>query len=155
MRKKKLPAFVIGGIITAGVLILFSMPAVLLLVPRVEVSPTIALANIVVLPAPTRTSTPMAEEQTPTLQGTANDGISVGQYVQVVGTEGEGLRIRSGPSLASDVLFVAMDAEAFRVSDGPRQSDGRTWWYLTAPYDQSRSGWAVGDYLVPIPSQSQ
>jgi hypothetical protein len=154
MRRKELPAFLIGGIITACVLILFSIPSVLLLVPRYEISPTVALANIVVIAAPTRTSTPMAVEQTSTLQGIENGGISVGQYVQVVGTEGEGLRIRSGPSLDSDTLFVAMEAEAFRVSDGPRQADGRTWWYLTAPYDQSRSGWAVGDYLVPITTQS-
>jgi len=33
------------------------------------------------------------------------------------------------------------------VVDGPEQADGFIWWYLEAPYDTSRSGWAASQYL--------
>jgi hypothetical protein len=76
--------------------------------------------------------------------------IGVGAYVQVAGTQGAGLRMRSAPGLDGEVNFTALDAEVFLVIDGPVEADGYIWWHLEAPYDQSRNGWSAGDFLTPI-----
>ncbi|MGC8855692.1 MAG: SH3 domain-containing protein, partial [Anaerolineae bacterium] len=80
------------------------------------------------------------------------DTIRLGSFVQISGTEGEGLRLRSAPGLSSDQLFLGYDSEVFEVRDGPRQADGYIWWYLVAPYDETRAGWAAADYLSVVPS---
>jgi hypothetical protein len=36
------------------------------------------------------------------------------------------------------------------VEDGPKDVDGFTWWYLVGPYDASRRGWAVSNYLSVV-----
>ncbi len=109
-------------------------------------------ANLVVILAPT--STPTVLTPTPNLTATQSalsiNGISIGAYVQIIGTEGKGLRLRAEPGLNSPLLFVGMEEEVFEVCDGPVESDGYFWWYLSAPYDETRSGWAVSDYLVPV-----
>jgi hypothetical protein len=75
------------------------------------------------------------------------DGISIGSYVQISGTDGAGLRIRSSPGTDNDVHFIALDEEVFEVDDGPVEKDGYTWWHLVASYDENRNGWAVSSYL--------
>lgn len=112
-----------------------------------------ASVNLTLIPAPTATPTP---QPTPTpdasLQVTPDaSGIVVGGYVQISGTDGQGLRIRSAPGLAGTPLFLGFDTEAFEVRDGPEMVDGFTWWYIVAPFDQSRAGWAASAYLVSIP----
>lgn len=103
------------------------------------------------------TQTPQSAEPTPFPTPTATsvfflpDGvIGVGAYVQVAGTEGAGLRMRSAPGLGGEVNFTALDSEVFLVIDGPVESDGYIWWHLEAPYDQNRNGWSAGDFLTPI-----
>lgn len=76
--------------------------------------------------------------------------IDVGAYVQVIGTEGAGLRMRTEPGLDGAINFSAMDSEVFLVIEGPVEEDGYTWWHLEAPYDQTRNGWSASDYLTPI-----
>lgn len=76
--------------------------------------------------------------------------ISIGAYVQIRGTGSDGLRFRSEPSLQGAVRFVAIEAEVFRVVDGPREADGYTWWYLVAPYDENLKGWCVSNYLQVV-----
>ncbi len=78
--------------------------------------------------------------------------IGVGSYVQIFGTAGTGLNIREEAGLASDVNFLAYDAEAFEVRGGPVENDGITWWYLVTPVDENRSGWAAANYLSVIPT---
>jgi hypothetical protein len=73
-------------------------------------------------------------------------------YVQITGTGGDGLRLRSGPGLNGAQLFLGYDAEVYQIVDGPIEADGHTWWKLTAPYDATRTGWAVQDFLTVIPS---
>jgi hypothetical protein len=46
--------------------------------------------------------------------------------------------------------MLGAEAEVFQVSDGPREIDGYTWWYLVGPYDESRRGWAVANYLSVV-----
>jgi len=74
----------------------------------------------------------------------------LGAFVQVFNTSGSGLQIRSGAGVQNPPNFVALDAEVFEVVDGPVEVDGYTWWLLTAPYDETRSGWAASAYLEVI-----
>lgn len=106
------------------------------------------------------TSTPVASAPLPTVTPTAipstptppPDAFGIGVYVQITGTGGDGLRLRAGPGLSEAQLFLGYDSEVYQIVDGPFQADGYTWWKLTAPYDATRTGWAVQDYLTVIPS---
>lgn len=76
--------------------------------------------------------------------------VAVDSYVQVIGTGGDGLRLRIEPSLDAQILMLGSEAEVFRVHDGPREADGYLWWYLVGPFDSSRYGWAVANFLIPV-----
>jgi len=111
-----------------------------------------APAAMTVIPAPSQT--PAVQNNlfftpTPSLAAPSVGGgrFAPGVYVQITGTEGEGLRLRTAPGTSSEVRFLAFDAEVFKVIDGTKMADGYTWWYLEAPYDQTRSGWAAQDFL--------
>jgi len=41
------------------------------------------------------------------------------------------------------------------VIGGPIEKDGFLWWQLTAPYDNSRSGWASADFLAALTEEKQ
>ena len=101
------------------------------------------------IPAPTGTSgappTPTIDPFAPT---PAPTGIAIGNYVQITGTEGQGLRIRAEPGLDGELAISGYDSEVFIVQDGPREVDGYIWWYLVAPYDETRVGWAAADFLT-------
>lgn len=108
----------------------------------------IPTASFVVIPAPTLTQTPdPAITATVSAVNEVRDGISKGSVVQIHGTEGAGLRLRSGPGTDYGLEFVGMDTELFEVKDGPVDSDGYVWWYLVSQYDENRSGWAASAYL--------
>ena len=109
-------------------------------------------ADLTIIAPPTATANPTL---TPTPAGPTappEGQIGVGAYVQITGTEGAGLRIRSAPGLNSETVFRGEEAETFQVKDGPQPADGYTWWYLVAPYDETRAGWAAADYLAVVPS---
>lgn len=80
--------------------------------------------------------------------------IGVGSNVQISGTEGSGLNIRTEPGLGTEVRFVALDSEVFVVRDGPEVVDDITWWYLVTPLDEARTGWAASNYLSLVPPDS-
>ncbi len=71
----------------------------------------------------------------------------VGDYVEVVGTGGEGLRLRNAPAINADVNLLAYDNEVFQIRQGPQDADGHTWYELISPSDSTRKGWAVADFL--------
>jgi hypothetical protein len=148
-------------VLLGGVLIAFLMLGVTLLVifaarpsPAPKGLPTAALyvipAPTDTLPVPTTvtqpTPTPTSEVPPPPPAGV----IVIGSFVQVTGTGAVGLRLHDDPSLNSNTQFLGMDTEVFKVTDGPRQADGYSWWYLVAPYDPARKGWAVANYLTAI-----
>ena len=83
---------------------------------------------------------------TPALPTVIPGTIGVGGMVEV--TE-DGLRLRDSPSLSGKILSQASAHELFKIVDGPRQSDGYTWWLLQGVYDATRQGWAVETYLKP------
>lgn len=101
-------------------------------------------------PSPTVSATAMLTETLSALPSPQPGLITVGAYVQITGTGGDGLRLRSEPGLAGQVLLLGSEAEVFLVKDGPKEIDGYTWWYLVGPFDSTRFGWAVANFLSLI-----
>ena len=87
---------------------------------------------------------------TPTPQISTASEFPIGSFVQITGTGGNGLRLRANPGTDSSVNFVAAESEVFKVVAGPVESGSYNWWQLVAPYDNSRQGWAAGEYLVSV-----
>lgn len=111
-------------------------------------------AVINVIPASTATPlVPTPTQTTPPDPTRSPDQIVVGIRVQVSGTGGDGLRLRVNPSLDSQIWMVAQESEVFLVEDGPRQSDGYVWWFVTSPEEETRRGWAVAEFLKPTITQ--
>ena len=142
---------IIGALVVAGLLILITV--IVIGWTNSPQSPDVGFApadlTVIVAPTltpnvtPTATVDPFAPTPTPT-------GLAIGSYAQITGTEGEGLRIRSQPGLTGEPVFLGLDSEVFLVQDGPREVDGYVWWYLVAPYDETRKGWAAANYLTFI-----
>ncbi len=114
-----------------------------------------ATAALTIIPAPSPTiiqvTAPAAQTPLPADRPTLEPGrIGISAFVQVAGTGGDGLRLRTDPGLQGEIRFLGLESEVFQVVDGPRESDGYTWWFLVAPYDENRSGWAVADFLDVI-----
>lgn len=144
---------IIGAFVLAGFLLLMTAVTIGLTSARQNSEVGFAPADLTVIPAPTSTSSaPPTATIDPFAPTPAPTGIAVGNYVQISGTEGEGLRIRSEPGLNGNPEFLGYDSEVFIVKDGPRQADGFTWWYLVAPYDETRVGWAAADFLTYVPA---
>ncbi|OGO26796.1 MAG: hypothetical protein A2W33_02445 [Chloroflexi bacterium RBG_16_52_11] len=149
--------WVIGGAIAfSGVLACITFSALWITRPATTAfAPATAVLNIIPVP----TSTPVINTPIPTIapQPTGDvppapgPGLIItGDSVQISGTGGDGLRLRSEPGLNGVVNFLAYEGEIFKVSEGPKESDGYTWWYLVAPYDESVQGWAVSNYLLIV-----
>jgi len=121
--------------------------------PAVEEGLT--LADLTIIPGPTSTPRIVSTPTHDPALGTATPlpgVIALHGYVQISGTDGEGLRLRKDPGLTGEPLFIGFDAEVFRIVGGPQEVDGYTWWSLIAPYDNTRSGWAASAFLESIPS---
>ncbi len=114
--------------------------------------PTVVFTRISGATMQTQSPSPNSATATPSEMVPAGGGeaIAVGVYVQIVGTGGDGLRLRDQPGLGGKVLLLGSEWEVFRVEDGPRDADGYTWWYLVGPFDETRRGWAVANYLQVI-----
>ena len=143
---------ILGALLLTGFLLLITAISIGITSGRQPSDVGFAPADVTIIPAPTSTSgappTPTIDPFAPT---PAPTGIALGNYVQITGTNGEGLRIRSEPGLNGNPEFLGFDSEVFIIQDGPRSVDGYVWWYLVAPYDQSRAGWAAADFLAYIP----
>lgn len=140
----------LGGIlVAAGLIAGLALVILLLPIPALEAPAPQAALTIIAAPTATLTPTPVIETPTPT-KPPAVGGIRAGDYVQITGTGGAGLRLRQGPGTDQALRFVGMDSEVFMVKDGPREANGFTWWFLEAPYDPSRSGWAASSYLSVV-----
>ena len=144
---------ILGAILVAGFLILITAISIGLTSPLQSSDVGFAPANLTVIPAPSVTSNaPPTQTIDPFAPTPVPTGVAIGNYVQITGTDGEGLRIRSEPGLNGNPVFLGFDSEVFVVQDGPREVDGYVWWYLVAPYDSTRVGWAAADFLTYIPS---
>jgi hypothetical protein len=97
-------------------------------------------------PTPGVIATP---EMTPTIAGPTT-AVTVGSTVVIVGTGGDGLKVRQGPGLDYEYIFVATDGNQFKVEDGPREANDYTWWYIVDPQNADRFGWAVVDFMQVV-----
>jgi len=118
---------------------LVTTPQAILTVLPAAVVPTVDTSYLVI--SPTNTPTPVPE---------GGSEFPIDSFVQITGTGGNGLRLRANPGTESLVNFVAAESEVFRVIGGPVAAGSYNWWQLVAPYDDSRQGWAAGDYLASI-----
>ena len=148
------PLSIALAVLLAALLLLIAFLAVRSLA-RITAPPKApGTSALTMIPAPTHTPTSIV----PTAFFTPTPGdpflpsgmMGVGAYVKVANTQGAGLRVRSAGSTSAGGKFVAMDEEVFFITGGPEQADGYTWWQLEAPYDENRSGWAVGNFLEVI-----
>ncbi len=148
--------FIASAAIAAVLLILTLFMINLMRNPAAPSGVTTAIVSL--MPAPTLTpvvQTPTPPHHTPTATSAVPPSpipgvIMVGAYVQVSGTGTDGLRLRAAPGLEGEILRVALESEVFRIEDGPRETDGYTWWYLVGPYDEAIHGWAVSNYLAIV-----
>lgn len=150
------PRIILIGIGVALLLLALFIGGIMLL-RRPLASAAQTTAVVTILPAPTLTPTlqlptsltPGANaNQTP--MPVAPGEIGVGSYIKIVGTGGDGLRLRADPGKNGTPLFLGMDEEVFEVKDGPREADNLTWWYLVSNYDPNRAGWAASEYLEVV-----
>jgi hypothetical protein len=145
---------VAGAVAVALTLGIATLLLVMITKPEGPAGPSRAV--ITLIPASTATPQVTAAPTTPSLYiptATPLPGVvALGAYVQITGTEGLGLRMRATPGLNGAFLFLSYDSEVFKVTEGPQELDGHTWWKLVAPYDETRAGWAAADYLALVSS---
>ncbi len=149
--KVLLAAVVFGlGMVAVLLVILYSAKA-----RTIDQTPATAIVKII--QAPTQTLPGMIITLTPTLAPTApqntptpSGNIVLGNYVQVTGTGGDGLRLHNNANVTSKVNYVAIDSEVFVVMDGPVEADGYIWWELKDPYTKIAVGWGVANYLSVV-----
>jgi hypothetical protein len=118
-------------------------------------APGTAILNIIEVPTqtppapittPTQVLTPTSAQSVPLPSGE----IAIGDYVQVNGTGGNGLRLHVTAGISGEVHYIAIEAEVFLVKDGPINADGYIWWQLQDPYTDNAVGWGVSNYLVVV-----
>ena len=80
---------------------------------------------------------------TPALAEAAD--LQAGQSAVVTGTEGRGLRVRSGPGMSHGIVTTANEGTTVQVAAGP-VSDGDEDWYQIS-VSPTKTGWAIGRYL--------
>jgi hypothetical protein len=81
---------------------------------------------------------------TPTSAPAAPSPALIAGDTAVVNDTGDCLKVHAQPSLSAVSTGCIPDGTDVLVGDGPRQSDGHTWW------DLQTLGWAVADYLAPV-----
>jgi hypothetical protein len=150
------PWIIVGSLFFGVALLVFVIILLVLTRPAPVTAGLPPTAVITVIAVPTATPAPPTntpagpETPTPSAAPLPEPGeVSLGALVQIAGTGGDGLRLRVEPGLDSQVRLLGLESEVFQVRDGPREVDGFTWWYLVAPFDETRNGWAVSNYLAP------
>lgn len=155
LRSALTPRALGGGALLALLLLALTFAWMAWSVPP-KPDPAGLMAAMTVIPAPTGTvpaQVPTIDPYAPTPPPTLAPGqLTTGIYVQIIGTGGVGLNIRSAPGLDSSQRFMGFDSEVFLIEDGPREQDGYTWWYVVSNYDDGRAGWAAANFLEAIPS---
>lgn len=148
------PLIIFGSVVLGGVV--FFLLILLLFWSRPLRTPVEAVtAALTVIPASTSTPTQakieVVETPEPTIpEGLSAANLSIGSYVKVSGTGGIGLRLRKQPGLDAESQFLGVEDEIFVIEDGPKEADGYIWWFLVAPFEENRNGWAAANYLEII-----
>jgi len=118
-------------------------------------APATALLNVIDAPTATPpatviTPTPAQENLSTQAVPLPASEINIGNYVQVSGTGGDGLRLHATAEVESKVEYIAIDSEVFLVKEGPIDADGYMWWLLKDPFTENTVGWGVANYLSVI-----
>ncbi len=124
------PRVLIGAILI-GIFAL-SVTCVVIELFMLKPAPANVIAEMTIIPAPTATPlpppTPTIDPDAPTVTPTLLPGqIAIGSYVQIKGTEGVGLRIRSAPGLSRRFAVYRFRRRSIR-RQGWSPPDG--WLYL-------------------------
>ena len=82
--------------------------------------------------------------QTPNLPGV----FSVGMYVYVSNTGGDGLRIRSSAGFDGIPMYLGSEGEEFEIVEGPKINESKIWWKIVSISTPKKIGWAVQDYFM-------
>ncbi len=146
---------VLGAFAIAGILLFLTFLIRYGLTPPKTDSADFQVAELTLIPGPTSTPRIAATPTHDPAIGTATPlpgEIAINGYVQISGTDGDPLRLRASAGLSGEPLFLGFASEVFQVIEGPQEADGYTWWYLSAPYDDTRAGWAASAFLEAIPS---
>jgi ABC-type transport system involved in multi-copper enzyme maturation permease subunit len=145
---------ILFALIIFGVLlgVLWSAKGKAVSMPPATAILSIIAAPTITPPAPITTSTPTPEPTSAQNEPPSGD-IAVGDYIQVTGTGGDGLRVHETAGVTSKVQYIAIDSEVFLVQDGPIEADGYTWWLLQDPYTENAVGWGVANYLAIVSNQ--
>lgn len=93
---------------------------------------------------------PEAAPAAPVVQAATTWG-GGGDTKAVVGTGGDGLRLRDGADLAAAILTVVPEGATVALTGSPRLNGGQTWYPVAY---EGMSGWAVADYLGAAESGS-
>jgi hypothetical protein len=154
-----LDPWVILGAIVFGVALLGATLFLMWLLRPPAAATGLQTAVVSVVSMPTATQPPPTlsptEVVTPTTTpppvptGSSED-IPLDAFVEITGTGTDGLRLRVDPGLDSEVRLLGLESEVFQVKDGPKDVDGYRWYYLVAPADETRRGWAVSNYLTVV-----
>ena len=112
-------------------------------------------AALTIVPVPSTTATEIPPTGVPAsnpddIPAPPDGEFSINSFVKISGTGGAGLRLRTNPGLDNEPVYLGMEDEIFKIETGPQYSDGYTWWFLVAPFDPDRNGWAVSNYLEPV-----
>ena len=140
------PWVIVGAVLIASILLLVTFLASgTLFSPSQPEYYGEGILTVIPIPTFTPTALPIVPDSTPTVQ--PQNVIQIGSYVKITGTEGDGLRMREDPSLAGKIVYLGIEDEIFLVKEGPQDQDGYLWWYLEAPLNAAKNGWAVSNYL--------
>jgi uncharacterized protein YraI len=79
----------------------------------------------------------------PTMTMSAASGgvLTVGKGAVVNTTEGDKLRVRSGPGTSFGVVGMLAKGVVVTLLEGPRSADSLTWWRVRAP--DGTEGWVI------------
>jgi len=145
---------VLLGAIIFAVCIFAVLLAILWSAKAEAISHAPATAFLKIIEAPTETPPAPVVTQTPTAEPTSAQGvplpsgnIAIGDYVQVAGTGGDGLRLHVTAGVSSEVHYIAIESEVFLVKNGPINADDYIWWLLQDPFTENEVGWGVSNYL--------
>jgi len=75
--------------------------------------------------------------------------VTVGYYAVVVGTNGNGVTVRAGPSTSNARLLTAAEGRIMLVIEGPTAGGDFFWWRVRL--EDGTEGWVAGDFLAPAP----
>jgi 3D (Asp-Asp-Asp) domain-containing protein len=70
-----------------------------------------------------------------------------GQSAVVTGTEGRGMRVRSGPGMGHKIVTTATEGTKVEIVSGPVNDGGDDWYQISV--GTSTTGWSIGQYLTP------